>query len=102
MALLGSQSLTLAVSAPLCCFSSPSLCQSYALAHDFRLVILFAYAHCNSAEKLSTMRPCMHAAAHLAALELDEKAEAEYFKLEHRLKVQLGLIEETEAETPRR
>ncbi|KAF5836394.1 hypothetical protein DUNSADRAFT_5963 [Dunaliella salina] len=41
-------------------------------------------------------------AAHLAALELDEKAEAEYFKLEHRLKVQLGLIEEAEAESPRR
>jgi len=41
------------------------------------------------------------AAAQLAALDLDEKAEAEYFKLEHRLKVQLGLIEPTEADRDR-
>lgn len=36
--------------------------------------------------------PAPPAAAHLAAVELDEKAEAEYYKLEKRLKIQLGLI----------
>jgi len=43
----------------------------------------------------------MPAAAHLASLELDEKAEAEYYKLEHRLKIQLGLIEDTDREARR-
>lgn len=42
------------------------------------------------------------AAAAQASLELDEKAEAAYYKLEHRLKIQLGLIEEDEAEAEKR